>query len=152
MSILRAATFALSLSLIATGASSLSGCSKGGAASMNKGSKKTKMGKVIGELTKDDLSGALTKNGFNVSSSSTSTSPGTKTASAAGKKGDLFVFITWTEWEDPKSRAGVLSSKQKDANVAVFVDGDYWVTVEAKEKDKPNGAKSREMMSLLVGP
>ncbi len=46
----------------------------------------------------------------------------------------------------------MVASKKKDANAAVFEDGDFYATAEAKEKDKPSGAKSKEILAAVVGP
>lgn len=139
----------------------LSGCGKsssGGSvpgadvASMNKGSKTTKLGKTLGNLTKDDLVEGLKKAGFVNPTSSTSTSPGVNTTAAYGKKGDVGVSLVLSAWDNAKTRTTMLEGKKKDPNVAVFDDGDFYIVMEAKEKDKPSGPKSKELLAQIVGP
>lgn len=119
---------------------------------MNKGSKTTKLGKTLGNLTKDDLVEGLKKAGFVNPTSSVSTSPGVTTTGAYGKKGDLSVSLVMTAWDDAKTRTTMKESKKKDTNSALFEDGDFYVVMSAKEKDAPSGAKSKELLAQIIGP
>jgi hypothetical protein len=154
MSLLRLAPMLLACLAL----SSLPACKKsegsGGAdvAGMDKGSKTTKLGKTLGNLTKDDLVAGLKKAGFANPTNSTSTSPGVNTYAAYGKKGDVGVSLVLSAWENPKTRASMVASRKKDPNVAVFEDGDFYIVMEAKEKDKPSAAKSKALLAEVVGP
>lgn len=137
---------------------SVVGCKKSdsapemGVSGGDKGKVHTKLGKVLGDVTKEDLAAALTKAGFTPGGSSASKSPGSVTYSASGKKGDVSVFVTVAMFSDAKARTSIIESKKKDVNRAVFADGDCWAEVEAKEKDHGSPAKSKELMATLIGP
>lgn len=131
-----------------SGGGDVPGADTGG---MNKGSKTTKLGKTLGNLTKDDLVEGLKKAGFVGPTSSVSTSPGVTTTGAYGKKGDLSVSLVLSAWSDAKTRASMKEQKKKDANVAVYEDGDFYVVMTAKEKEAPSGPKARELLAQIIG-
>ncbi|MCC6647615.1 MAG: hypothetical protein IT374_18845 [Polyangiaceae bacterium] len=122
------------------------------ASQMSKGTRQTKLGKPLGDLTKEDLVAGLEKAGFTKPTNSVSTSPGVTTTAAYGKKGDLSVSLVLSAWQDPKTRARMKDAKKRDANVAVFEDGDYYVVMTAKEKDAPSAARAKELLAQIIGP
>ncbi len=141
---------ALGLSLAVVGGCKREGDAGADTSAMDKGARVTKLGKTLGELTKEDLVDGLKRVGFENPTSSVSTSTGVTTTGAHARRGDLSVSLVLSAWSDPKARARSKEAKRRDANVAVFEDGDFYLVVSAKERDAASGARSRALLAQLI--
>ncbi len=121
---------------------------------MNKGTKKLKSGKLLGDVDKDGLKKAVEDAGFKAYSWAASQSGGATIITVGAKKKDptFKTSVDLYAYPDPALRKKRFAEMESKKDHVLFKDGDYLMTVRVvDDKKEYNEAESKKLLAALVG-